>query len=58
MATVHEATEQGYLSIAKLAAARDTATAVLTGKWDASPEVLDALANLVRASADHARRAA
>ena len=52
-----DCSEHAILAIAKLAAARDVATAVLVGDWLASPATLDALAALVAASARHARLA-
>ena len=49
--------EQELLALAKLAGARDVATAVLCGRLDATPRLLDALAGLVSACANHARLA-
>ena len=50
-----EASEQALVAIAKLAAARDAAEAVLMGRWMASPDTIAAIAALVASSAQHAR---
>lgn len=49
--------EQELLVITKLGAARDLASAVLCGRLDGTPRLLDALAGLVSACANHARLA-
>lgn len=52
------ANEQAILTVAKLAAARDVASAVLEGRFAATAALLHALARLVEASARHAEHAA
>jgi hypothetical protein len=50
-----EARQQAIDALLKLGAARDTASAVLEGRFLCSPSLLDSLAQLVAASALHAR---
>lgn len=54
----HDPAEESLLCLTKLAAARDVASAVLEGRLDSTPRLLDALVGLVSASARHARAAA
>lgn len=49
--------ERQSMAVLRLAGARDVLSAVLMGQWFPSPELCDALAELVQAAATDARAA-